>query len=66
MLEHDFASDPSAGYSEWYGTAAVYRSEVSEVVVTRSVEFDRVDVHLVRLVDGNPPDPAIFFSEEAR
>lgn len=65
LSEHGFESEPGRAYSEWYGTAVVYRSEVSEVEVTRSVEFDRVDVQLVRLVDGDRPEPDVFFSEEA-
>jgi hypothetical protein len=65
LSEHGFESDADGGYSEPYGTAVAYRSEVSEVVVTRSVEFDRVEVQLGRLVDGDRPEPAIFFSEDA-
>jgi hypothetical protein len=65
LLEHGFVSDPSAGYSAWYGTAVVYRSQVSEVVVVRSGEFNRVEVELVRPVDGDRPEPAIFFRENA-
>lgn len=65
LLEHGFTPDPKAGYSEWYGTAAVYRSRVSAVQVTWSLEFDRVEVELVRLVDGQFPDYQVFFSESA-
>ena len=47
LLEQGFALDPGAGYSEWYGTAVAYRSDVGAVEITRSVEFDRVEVELV-------------------
>jgi hypothetical protein len=65
LSQHGFTPDPRAGYSEWYGSAVVYRSHVGAVIVTRSVEFDRVEVQLVRLVDGQFPDHSIFFSENA-
>lgn len=65
LLEHGFTPDPKAGYSEWYGTAAVYRSRVSAVQVTWSLEFDRVEVELIRLVDGQFPEYQVFFRESA-
>ena len=65
LLQHGFSPDPSAAYSEWYGTSIAYRSAVSAVIVTRSVEFGRAEVQLVRLVDGAYPDYASFFRDSA-
>ena len=57
LEEHGFHK-PTADDSSWWATIAQYSSDRSAVRVSRSVEFQRSEVHLIRLVDGTvPPYP---------
>jgi hypothetical protein len=46
--------------STWWQVQVTYRSPQSAVAVIRSVEFQRVEVQLMRLVDGELPEYPIF------
>ena len=46
--------------STWWDVRVTYRSPRSAVAVIRSVEFQRVEVQLMRLVDGELPEYPIF------
>ena len=48
---------------KWWATTAVYLSDVLGVEVTRSVEFNRVELTLLRLVDAKPPEVEVWLSE---
>ena len=64
-LQDDFGFHISdVDYDAWY-TRVVYRSSTTVVYVDRSIEFARVEVALVRLVDDTIPPIAIFFSQQA-
>jgi hypothetical protein len=49
-------------HSFWV-TTAVYLSSTLGLEVTRSVEFSRVEITLLRLVDGQPPEPEIWVTD---
>lgn len=49
-----------ADASSVWQTDLVYESQTAAVRVSRSVEFDRVEVELMRLVDGKLPEHPIF------
>jgi transposase-like protein len=46
--------------STWWEVRVTYRSPHSAIAVIRSVEFERVEVQLMRLVDGELPEYPIF------
>jgi hypothetical protein len=48
---------------KWWATTAVYRSDQLGLEVTRSVEFGRVELTLLRLVDGELPEVKVWVSE---
>jgi hypothetical protein len=48
---------------KWWATSSVYLSDVLGVEVTRSVEFRRVELTLMRLVDAKPPEVEVWLSE---
>jgi hypothetical protein len=48
---------------KWWATSAVYLSDVLGVEVTRSVEFRRVELTLMRLVDAKPPEVEVWLGE---
>ncbi len=50
----------SADASSVWVTRVIYQSDVAAVAVERSVEFDRVEVSVIRLVDGQLPEYPIF------
>ncbi len=52
LEEHGF-DEPTADDSSWWATIAQYSSDRSAVRVSRNVEFQRTEVHLVRFVDGS-------------
>lgn len=62
--DHDFGlaeSDDSSFWTTW----VQYRSSAAAIRVERSNEFQRVDVYLVRLVDGEvPPYPIWIIAEQ--
>ncbi len=59
LTRHGFAlTDVDA--SEWWEVRVTYRSPRSAVAVIRSNEFRRVEVELMRLVDGDLPAYPIF------
>ncbi|HZC05184.1 MAG TPA: hypothetical protein VE338_06055 [Ktedonobacterales bacterium] len=43
--------------SNWWGTYVYYRSPLLQVEIDRSVESGGVELNLIRLVDGQVPDP---------
>jgi hypothetical protein len=47
----------------WWATTAVYLSAMLGIAVTRSVEFDRVEITLMRLVDGQVPEPEVWVTD---
>lgn len=53
------ATEDSSAWETWQ-----YTSAVSAVRVTRSNEFVRADVHLIRLVDGQVPAYPIWITSE--
>ena len=59
LLSHGFAHDGVEIDSFW-ATSSTYRSSSAAVRVTRSTEFTRVDVSLIRLVDGKVPTYPIW------
>lgn len=46
--------------SNWWAVRVTYRSRRSALAVIRSYEFDRVEVELMRLVDGELPGHPVF------
>ncbi|HEV2235669.1 MAG TPA: hypothetical protein VGR57_03320 [Ktedonobacterales bacterium] len=50
----------SADASSFWVTRVVYQSDVAAVAVDRSVEFERVELSVIRLVDGRLPEYPIF------
>jgi hypothetical protein len=48
---------------KWWATSAVYRSDALGLEVTKSVEFGRVELTLLRLVDGKLPEVEVWVSE---
>lgn len=48
---------------KWWATTAVYLSAALGVEVTRSVEFDRVEITLLRLVEGQAPGPEVWVTD---
>ena len=48
---------------KWWATSAVYRSDALGLEVTRSVEFGRVELTLLRLVDRELPEVEVWVSE---
>jgi hypothetical protein len=47
----------------FWATSAVYLSAALGLEVTRSVEFDRVEIILIRLVDGQLPEPEVWVTD---
>jgi hypothetical protein len=65
FLERDFAFRYSgAEEMHGWGERLVYEGATTAVEVTYSIEFRRVEVELVRLVDGRRPPHPIFASAE--
>jgi hypothetical protein len=61
LLEKGFRFD---GVEEqWWAASARYLSTTHGVEVTRSVEFDRVEITLMRLVEGRAPDHEVWLTE---
>ena len=48
---------------KWWATTAVYLSPALGVEVTRSVEFDRVEISLLRLVEGQAPEVEVWVTD---
>jgi hypothetical protein len=48
---------------KWWATTAVYLSAALGVEVTRSVEFDRVEITLLRLVEGEAPEAEVWVTD---
>jgi hypothetical protein len=48
---------------KWWATSAVYLSDLLGIEVTRSMEFGRVEVTLLRLVDGKSPEVEVWLRE---
>jgi hypothetical protein len=61
LLERGFRLD-HVDHSSW-ATTAVYLSSALGLEVTRSLEFRRVEITLLRLVDGRLPEPEIWVTD---
>jgi hypothetical protein len=48
---------------KWWATNAVYLSDLLGIEVTRSMEFGRVELTLLRLVDAKPPEVEVWLSD---
>jgi hypothetical protein len=48
---------------KWWATTVVYLSAALGVEVTRSVEFDRVEVNLLRLVERQAPEQEVWVTD---
>lgn len=48
---------------KWWATTAVFRSSTLGIEVARSVEFDRVEINLLRLVEGQAPEQEVWVSD---
>jgi hypothetical protein len=59
LTEHGFTvTDVQA--ADWWHVSVIYRSSTAAVRVTFSIEYQRVDLELMRLVDHDLPDYPIF------
>lgn len=63
LLGHGFRLDQVE--TNWWATTAVYLSPTLGVEVTRSVEFDRVEISLLRLVRGKRPEYQVWITERS-
>jgi hypothetical protein len=61
LIEHGFRFDHVEDGSR--ATSAVYLSPTLGVEVTSSLEFDRVEMRLLRLVEGQLPEPQIWVTD---
>jgi len=64
LIEHGFRFDHVEA-SSW-ATTARYLSPTLGLEVTRSVEFDRVELELIRLVKGELPEYEIWITDNPR
>jgi len=48
---------------KWWATSAVYLSDLLGIEVTRSMEFGRVEITLLRLIEAKPPEVEVWLSE---
>jgi hypothetical protein len=65
LKEYGFLRATQFDRSDFWETSVVYASAHHAVRVTRSVEFSRVEVEIVRLQDGAFPSPTVFYDEAA-
>jgi hypothetical protein len=61
LLERGFRLDHVE--ESFWATTAVYLSSTLGLEVTRSVEFSRVEITLLRLVDGRLPEPEVWVTD---
>jgi hypothetical protein len=61
LADHGFRFDHVD--DEWWATTAVFLSSTLGVEVANSVEFRRVEIALLRLVEGQPPEPEVWVTE---
>ena len=52
--------------ARWWATTARYLSPTLGLEVTRSVEFDRVEITLLRLVEGKLPEYEVWVTDRPR
>jgi hypothetical protein len=64
LVEHGFRFDHVEA-SSW-ATTALYLSPTLGLEVTRSVEFDRVELELIRLVGGELPEYEVWITDSPR
>lgn len=50
--------------SKWWGTFVYYQSPLHQIRFDRSVEFDSVEIQIVRLIDGQVPEYPIFINPD--
>jgi hypothetical protein len=63
VTAHGFRSI-SADDSSWWETSVTYASSKAAIKVSKSIEFQRCEVHLIRLVDGKVPPYPIWITSE--
>ena len=63
LVEHGFRFDHVD--AKWWATTAVYLSPALGLEVTRSTEFNRVEITLLRLVGGELPEDEIWVTDGA-
>jgi hypothetical protein len=61
LVEHGFRFDRVETNS--WATTALYLSPALGLEVTRSVEFDRVEIELIRLVEGELPEYEVWVTD---
>ena len=61
LIDHGFRFDHVE--EDWWATSAIYLSPTLGVEVTSSVEFDRVEVTLLRLIAGQVPRPDVWVTD---
>jgi hypothetical protein len=64
LVEHGFRFDHVE--EKWWATTARYLSATLGIEVTRSVEFNRVEISLLRLVDGKLPEYEVWVTDSPR
>jgi hypothetical protein len=64
LVEHGFRYDHVE--EKWWAITARYLSPTLGVEITRSVEFDRVEISLLRLPDGKPPEYEVWVTDSPR
>jgi hypothetical protein len=64
LVEHGFRFDHVE--EKWWATTARYLSGTLGLEVTRSVEFNRVEISLLRLVDGKLPEHEVWVTDSPR
>jgi hypothetical protein len=63
-LTRDFGCGVAGHEDNSWVTTLIYQNETTAVKVTYSIEFDRAEVSLVRLIKGRRPAYPIFISEQ--
>lgn len=62
LLDHGFRFDRIE--ENWWATSAYYLSQDFGVQITRSVEFNRVEITLLRLVGGAVPEYPVWVTDQ--
>jgi hypothetical protein len=62
LTEHGFRFDHVD--VNWWAISAVFLSDALGIEVTRSVEFDRVEITLLRLVGGDVPEVEVWVTDQ--
>ena len=54
-----------ADASSFWQWSVLYQTDITAIEILRSVEFNRVEIKLIRLVDGALPEVPIFVTQDA-